>query len=554
MLIPLLDYEAFQSGEASSGYTLMVYNFLESIGLDASLSGILLLLACLFAFKTAFMIAQSAVIAYVSNNLMEQWRNSFCLLYTQLGYSVFTERRIGYFNNVISTEIGRAISGFNNYVRVHVSLTYIAIYCISASLLDWRVTLIALGSAGVTFLALRYLARYVQRLSTLVSSTNADLQNLVLEKLGNYKYLKATNSFGPLLERIRSKVGENKKYQFLSTVLAEMPSYCMELLAVLALVGLILFFVGYQGKTIGEILVLLAFFYRAFHRVLDFQSVWQRFSSMIGGITVVNKTRQNLNKNREANGEKAVATLKQGIKLNDVNFHYGNKQVLHQVNLSIPRNKSVGIVGPSGAGKTTLFDLLTGLLTPSSGNLTLDGVDYQELDKTSLRSITGYVTQEPVTFDDTIANNIAFWSCDPGEERCMERIRRAADLAGCSGFIEECGQGLLTRLGEKGVKLSGGQRQRISIAREIFKEPQLLIFDEATSSLDTESEKMIQESITTLKGSCTMVIIAHRLSTIRDCDIIYVLDKGRVVQQGSFIELAAQKGSLFDTMCQGQRL
>ena len=396
------------------------------------------------------MITQSAVIAYVSNNLLEQWRNSFCLLYSQLGYSTFTERKIGYFNNIISTEVARAISGFNNYVRVHVSLVYIVIYCISASLLDWRVTLIALGSAGLAFMALRHLARYVQHLSTLVSSTNADLQSLVLEKLGNYKYLKATNSFGPLLEKIRSKVGENKKYQFLSTVLAEMPSYCMELIAVLALVGLILFFVGYQGKTIGEILVLLAFFYRAFHKVLDFQNVWQRFSSMIGGITVVNNTKQDLEKNKEANGETAVVTLKQDIKLNDVDFHYGARQVLYRVNLGIPKNKSVGVVGPSGAGKTTLFDLLTGLLTPSSGNVTLDGVDYRELDKAGLRSITGYVTQEPVTFDDTIANNIAFWSCDPGKKNCMERIRQAAALAGCSDFIEECEQGLLTRLGEKG--------------------------------------------------------------------------------------------------------
>ena len=554
MLIPLLDYEAAQAGETTSRYTQIVYGLMESVGLDTSLSGTLLLLSGLFAFKAAFMITQSAIIAYVSNRLLEKWRNSFCHLYAELDYPVFTERRMGYFNNIITTETGRALSGFNNYVRVYVSLAYICIYCLAAGLLDWGVTLLALGSASIVFMVLRYLARYVQRLSGLVSSTNADIQNLVLEKLGNYKYLKATASFGPLLANIRTKVEENRKYQFLSTVLAELPSYCMELLAILALAGLILYYVGYQGKTIGEVLVLLAFFYRAFHKVLDFQNVWQRFSSMIGGITVVDKARKDLEKNKEESGDRPVHTVEQAIEFKDVEFSYGDKKALNRVNLSIPSNKSVGIVGPSGAGKTTLFDLLTGLLASDSGIVALDGVDYRTLDKRQLRGMIGYVTQEPVIFDDTIANNIAFWSCDPDEELCMERIKRAADLAGCSGFIQDCPQGFRTRLGEKGVRLSGGQRQRIAIARELFKEPQLLIFDEATSSLDTESEKLIHESISLLKGSFTMVIIAHRLSTIRDCDIIYVLEKGTVVEQGTFEELYRDENSRFRAMCRAQKL
>ena len=222
--------------------------------------------------------------------------------------------------------------------------------------------------------------------------------------------------------------------------------------------------------------------------------------------------------------------------------------------MNIPKNKSIGIVGESGAGKTTLFDILTGLLTPQAGRVCFDGIDYKEVDISSLRIIIGYVTQEPVIFNDTIENNISLWKCDGKGDPCRRKIEEAARLANCTKFINETERRYETVLGDRGVKLSGGQRQRIAIAREIFKEPEIMIFDEATSSLDTESEMLIQKSINSLKGTCTVVIIAHRLSTIKNCDYIYVLNEGRVAEEGSFTQLCDNRNSSLFRMIQAQEL
>jgi subfamily B ATP-binding cassette protein MsbA len=194
------------------------------------------------------------------------------------------------------------------------------------------------------------------------------------------------------------------------------------------------------------------------------------------------------------------------------------------------------------------------MLTPQSGKISIDGIDYSGLELSSLRKIIGYVTQDPVIFNDTIANNISFWECDSQDDNCKKRIKDAAVLASCDSFINDTEKGNDTVIGDKGVKLSGGQRQRIAIARELFKEPDIMIFDEATSALDTESEKLIQQSINSLKGERTIVIIAHRLSTVRNCDYIYVLKDGMVAEEGSFDELYGDKYSRFYSMCQAQNL
>ncbi len=194
------------------------------------------------------------------------------------------------------------------------------------------------------------------------------------------------------------------------------------------------------------------------------------------------------------------------------------------------------------------------MLTPQSGKISIDGIDYSELELSSLRNIIGYVTQEPVIFNESIANNISFWECDSNEADCKKRIKDAVVLANCERFINEAEKGNDTVIGDKGVKLSGGQRQRIAIARELFKEPEIMIFDEATSALDTESEQLIQQSINSLKGERTVVIIAHRLSTVRNCDFIYVFKEGRIVEYGSFDELYKDKDSIFSKMCQMQNL
>jgi subfamily B ATP-binding cassette protein MsbA len=337
-------------------------------------------------------------------------------------------------------------------------------------------------------------------------------------------------------------------------VLLHIPFSIIEPISILLLSGLVLYYVGFMGKSIAEILVLMIFFYKAFSYVFRFHVEWQTFNAGLGGVEVIRKAGRDLDKNIERSGTRIVANINSGVELKDVNYSYDSRQVLFNINMNIPRNKSIGIVGESGAGKTTMFDIITGLLKPQSGKISIDGIDYSELELSSLRNIIGYVTQEPVIFNDTIANNMSFWECDSQKDICRKRIENAAILANCDKFINETENGYDTVIGDKGIKLSVGQRQRIAIARELFKEPEIMILDEATSALDTESEMLIQQSINSLKGDRTIVVIAHRLSTVRNCDCIYVLKAGRIVEEGSFDELYGDKNSRFYSMCQAQIL
>jgi subfamily B ATP-binding cassette protein MsbA len=215
----------------------------------------------------------------------------------------------------------------------------------------------------------------------------------------------------------------------------------------------------------------------------------------------------------------------------------------------------IAFVGESGAGKSTLIDTLTLLLKPKSGNVYIDGIDSTEIEKCSWRSQIGYVSQETVVFDDTVANNICLWKGDyQTDENVKKRVHEAAKRAYADEFIKNLGNGYHTVVGDRGVRLSGGQRQRLFIARELFKNPNLLILDEATSSLDTESERYIQKSIDELKGSITVVIIAHRLSTIKNSDLIYVLEKGSIIESGTYDELSLDRESRFAQMVAIQSL
>ena len=552
MLLPVLNVDKAVSDQGQ--YTKTIYNFLESIGINISLFPLITLLLVAFLFKGAFVFFQKTFASYIRCSLIKNIRIDFCNKYKNMKYSYYTNTSVGYLNNIITTETGRGVAALNRYTVVIGSLIFILIYLSFAMFINYKMSLVVFFLSLLLFTLMRSISRLSRKLSLLVSDTNSQVQSLLIQTIYNFKYLKATDSFAHIFKHLFAKINSNYIYQFKSSVLTSISSSIIEPISVLFISGIVLYYVGFLGKSMAEILVLVIFFYKAFSYVFKFQSDWQKFYAGLGGLEVVKKADRILGENIEMPGNNVVANFNRGVELKNVNYSYDSKQVLFDINMTIPKNKSVGIVGESGAGKTTLFDIITGLLSPQSGKVCIDGIDYSELELSSLRNIIGYVTQEPVIFNDTIANNISFWEYDSKEDICKKRNKSAAVLSNCDSFINKTVHGYETIIGDKGVKLSGGQRQRIAIAREIFKEPEIMIFDEATSSLDTESEQLIQESINSLKGERTVVIIAHRLSTVRNCDYICVLKEGRIVEEGSFDELSCDKNSYFYSMCQAQKL
>jgi ATP-binding cassette subfamily B protein len=236
-----------------------------------------------------------------------------------------------------------------------------------------------------------------------------------------------------------------------------------------------------------------------------------------------------------------VRTIEGRISFRHLGFRYGGPEsppILDDITFDVAPNSMVAIVGRSGSGKTTLIKCLSGLLEPTDGTILYDGVDMKTLNYRDLRRSIGFVLQENHLFNDTIARNIAFGE----EEPDMDAVMWAAQAASAHEFIERLPLGYETKIGESGLALSGGQRQRIAIARALYQRPPILVFDEATSSLDSESERAVKENIDQLLEGRTSFVIAHRLSTVRDADSIIVLEKGRLVEQGTHDELMKRQG------------
>ena len=558
LLLPLLSSSQQSGGTGESG---RMEQFLETLlqwmGIADSTVGILVFIAAVFIGKGVLQFASVGYRGYLQSELLRRLKVGLFDSYSEMDYRHYIKHNAGHFINVINQQVDRFFMSFNDFVGFSTHVIMTISYFGFAFSIAWRFALMAVAAGGVLLFLFKYLNAYVQRLSRKRSSEMSHLNKLLVQALQAYKYVASTHQSSHLRSGIVESVRRLTSYIFRQRTAGALTVALREPASVLLVIGLIIVQVLIFDASIAPIFVALLLFHRGMQSVMSMQGSWQTTMDKVGAVEMVVDEDEMLHAHREQNGTHDIDALSEGIKFDGVHFAYDDDEgdVLKDVNVQVPVNTSVAFVGGSGAGKSTLVDMLTLLLRPRSGTVYVDGVAGERIKLGSWRSQIGYVAQETVVFDDTIANNICLWRGDPETNpACHERIQDAARRAYADEFIQDLPNGYQTVVGDRGIRLSGGQRQRLFVARELYKNPNLLILDEATSALDTESERYIQESIDALKGETTVVIIAHRLSTIKNVDYVYVLEDGRVVEEGTYEKLRMSDQSRFSEMVEMQQL
>ena len=561
MLLPLLN-TLDASGTVTSpadltGISALMNDMLLSLGLQDATVAVLLIITAAFIAKGALTFGSLGFNAYLRGLLLRQLKGRLFDAYSRMSYSYYVSRDTGHFINLINEQITRTLQSFYHLTQLGTQAINATVYLALAFVVTWRFGVMALIVGVVLILLFRTLSSYVRNLSRKGAVENGQLANLLIQTLQALKYLTATGQVGGLRLNVNASIGRLTGYQIRTGVAGSFTEAAREPIAVVFIMAIVLVQLVFLHQPLAPILVSILLLYRGLNAVLAIQSCWQTTLEYIGSMELVHHEFANQHLHQESDGTILIGPLSQGIRLENVHYSYSPQlgDVIHGVSLDIPVRTSVALVGESGAGKSTLVDLLTLMLKPQLGRVLIDGVPGEAIQLASWRRQIGYVSQETVIFDDTIANNICLWDGDPQQDDLLRRrIREAARQAHISHFIDTLPDGYETLVGDRGLRLSGGQRQRLFIARELFRRPNLLILDEATSALDSESEQAIQQSIDELKGQVTVVIIAHRLSTIRNVDLVYVFDQGQLVEQGGYEELRDVDDSRFGRLVAMQAL
>ncbi len=413
---------------------------------------------------------------------------------------------------------------------------------------SWHLTLLSVLMGAFIALIISKYSQHIYRMSSTATNFRQSLAATLVENISGIQTIRQstkeeqqTSRFLELVNNYRISI--YKMFAGFSSISGISEGLGGLVVGVLVIVGVFYLQMG-QAKLMTQLLPFIYILSRMLPAAKEMNQGWGQIAGHWTFLYRVNQLLMKENKPFTVDGKKDYPGLKKSISIENVTFSYnsGEEQVLRDINFTIPQGKKTAIVGTSGSGKTTLINLLLKFYTPQNGRIQIDDTPLKEISAQSLRSAIGIVSQDTFIFNDTVANNIAFGTKG---EISDSAIRAAALKAGAHEFISNLSEGYETILGDRGIKLSGGQRQRISIARAILKDPEILILDEATSSLDNQTEKKIHQAIMELSHDRTVIIIAHRLSTIKGADQIIVLKDGAIAEQGHESDLLKQQGEFF---------
>jgi ATP-binding cassette subfamily C protein len=452
-------------------------------------------------------------------------------------------------NAALMNEASRGGQAYGALVQMIGTLIMVAVYLVLALLLSWQMTLIIGAAAVVIVTLLRVRVKRGSEYGEAITQKSMGMWHEAGEHINAAKTVKAYDVEEQTIGRFQTLAERFTRLQYLNSMNQAWVRFIYESIGVVAVFLGIYVAVTYFGISMSALVVFLMVFYRVSPRISGIQALQTQALSLIPGLVLTDRITAEAATMVEYSGDTRVGRLQRSLALDDVSFGYGDKPILRHVSLGVPAGKTVGLVGASGSGKTTIVDLILGLMQPDSGAVVVDGENLASLNVHDWRAGVGYVAQDSSFFHDTIAENVRFGF--PGATR--EDVEEACRMAFAEEFVLAMPEGYDTMIGDRGVKVSGGQRQRLALARALVRKPELLILDEATSALDAESEGKIQRAVDRLAESITIIIVTHRLATVRNADVIHVLEHGVLVESGTWDELVSNHGRFYDLQLQ-QRL
>lgn len=505
--------------------------------------GALLLVSLIFVtaslLKNGFIFLANNSLAFIRASTVRDLRKKMYNKVLNLSLSYFSDARKGDIMTRISNDVQEIeISVMSSLTMLYRDPIYILIFVVYLFVSSFQLTLFALALLPVSGWLIGRVSRTLRSSSLAGQQNLGQLLSVVEETLSGLRIIKGFNAEKKMKEKFRST---NERYSkifkrvirkyYLASPLSEFLSTIV--IIVLMYIGGMLALQGEANMTPDRLIAYLIIFSQIIQPAKNITTAWFSVEKGMASIDRVDQVLEAEEKINEKPDALPVNEFTGSIEFRGVWYAYDSEPVLRDINLHIRKGQTIAIVGKSGAGKSTLADLLPRFIDPDQGAIMIDGVDIRDLKIADLRQLMGIVSQQPILFNTTFAENIAF-----GLEKFeMKDVENAARISHAHDFIMETENGYENSVGEGGNKLSGGQRQRISIARAIMANPPVLILDEATSSLDTESERFVQDAILRLMENRTSIVIAHRLSTIQHADLIVVIDEGRIVETGTHEDL-----------------
>ncbi len=541
-LTPLIDSFLYPDGHGHSSLTLKVTGVLKALGIPATLMSLVLVFVTLFILTAVVQVYGNWLMLRTKSRLSQDLMTHFLQDVFQAKWLFFTSTEQGKTLNSLNRELVWVGDAFNAIGTIFSNSVQIMIFLTIPLYISWKVTLLCLSSGGIAALLFIFLSRFSYKLGQRGTQTGNDLAGFIFESIGGAKLILGYGEPRRTVEKINAAYDAHLKYYNKAQLLIYSMSMAYRPIGVvIVLVALLTSRAfGVPASELAILLLSLLQIANAFSILLSNKTM---ISSFIPAYEQIQSLRASAQSMKQVSGQVLFKGFSRCLLLEEVSFSYPERPpALTRISLKIPKGKVVAFIGKSGSGKSTLIDILMGLHSPTQGRVLVDDIPMADLDINSYRRRVGYVPQESILFNMTVKENI-LWSKPDATD---DEIKQACHLAYADEFIANFPKGYDTFIGDRGVRLSGGQIQRLALARALVRRPEILFLDEATSSLDSYSEGLIQKAIEALSGKTTMVIVAHRLATIKKADLIYVFDKGALIESGQYEQLCQQGGPFSD--------